>query len=59
MGLGQRLARETLPLVGTPYVETIAVMAKYNPFFERGGMRKIIEQPQPKHAFLIANDFST
>jgi ABC-type ATPase with predicted acetyltransferase domain len=35
IGLGQCLVRETLPLVGTPCVETIAVMAKYNPFFAR------------------------
>jgi ABC-type lipoprotein export system ATPase subunit/GNAT superfamily N-acetyltransferase len=42
-GLGTRLVRETLPLVGTPYVETVAVMARYNPFFEKGGMTKITE----------------
>jgi len=53
IGLGQRLVRETLTLVGTPYVETIAVMARYNPFFERAGMQKIIEQPPPKHALAI------
>lgn len=53
IGLGQRLVRETLPLVGTPYVETIAVMAKYNPFFQRAGMQKIIEQSPPKHALAI------
>jgi len=51
--LGQRLVRETLLLVGTPYVETIAVMAKYNPFFERAGMQKIMEQPPPRHALAI------
>jgi hypothetical protein len=53
IGLGQRLVRETLALSGTPYVETIAVMAKYNPFFERGGMQKIMEQPPSKHALAI------
>ena len=41
IGLGVRLVRETLSLVGRPYVETIAVMAKYNPFFEKAGMRNI------------------
>jgi ABC-type ATPase with predicted acetyltransferase domain len=50
IGLGQHLVRETLPLVGTPYVETIAVMAKYNPFFERAEMQKIMEQSPPRHA---------
>ena len=41
MGSGVRLVRETLPLVGRPYVEAIAVMVKYNPFFEKAGMRRI------------------
>jgi len=53
ISLGQRLVRETLPLAGTPCVETIAVMAKYNPFFERAGMQKIMEQPTSKHALAI------
>ena len=30
-GLGTKLVKETLPLVGKPYVEMVAVMAKYNP----------------------------
>jgi len=58
IGLGQQLVRETLPLVGTPYVETIAVMAKYNPFFERAGMQKIMEQPTPKHALAVRETLS-
>jgi len=58
IGLGQRLVRETLPLVGTPNVETIAVMAKYNPFFERAGMQKIMEQPTPKHALAVRETLS-
>ena len=44
VGLGARLIRETLPLAGTPYVELIAVMAKYSPFAEKAGMQKIAEQ---------------
>ncbi|MEM0006803.1 MAG: GNAT family N-acetyltransferase [Candidatus Bathyarchaeia archaeon] len=48
IGLGTKLVKETLPLAGTPYVETLAVMAKYNPFFERAGMQKIAEsKPNP------------
>jgi hypothetical protein len=43
IGLGAKLVRDTLPLCGKPYVETIAVMAKYNPFFEKAGMTKIAE----------------
>jgi len=53
IGLGQKLVRETLSLAGTPCVETTAVMAKYNPFFERAGMTKIQETPPPKNAIVI------
>lgn len=46
IGLGANLIRETLPLVGTPYVELIAVMAKYSPFAEKAGMTKVaVQQP--------------
>lgn len=41
IGLGVRLVKETMPLVGVPYVETLAVMAKYNPFFEHAGMKEV------------------
>jgi len=41
--LGVKLVSETLPLAGKPYVETTAVMARYNHFFERAGMTKIAE----------------
>ena len=44
MGLGAKLVGETLPLAGTDYVEMSAVMAKYNPFAERAGMRKVAVQ---------------
>jgi GNAT superfamily N-acetyltransferase len=37
IGLGAKLVQETLPLAGTPCVEAIAVMARYNPFFEKTG----------------------
>jgi hypothetical protein len=54
IGLGSKLVKETLPLVGTPYVEMPAVMAKYNPFAEKAGMQKVAEQPPPKEALKIA-----
>ncbi|MEM2108146.1 MAG: GNAT family N-acetyltransferase [Candidatus Bathyarchaeia archaeon] len=54
IGLGARLIRESLPLAGTPYVELVAVMARYNQFAERAGMRKIAEQPPPKQALAVA-----
>jgi len=44
IGLGAKLIRQTLSLAGTPQVEMIAVMAKYNPFAEKVGMQKILEQ---------------
>jgi ABC-type transport system involved in cytochrome c biogenesis ATPase subunit len=46
IGLGVKLIRETLPLVGSAYVEMVAVMAKYNPFAEKAGMRRVtVQQP--------------
>jgi len=53
IGLGQKLVRDTLEKSGTPYVESTAVMAKYNPFFERAGMTKVQETPPPKQALAI------
>ena len=45
IGLGVKLVHETLRLAGTPYVEMSAVMAKYNPFAEKAGMKKVALQP--------------
>jgi hypothetical protein len=53
IGLGARLVRETLGLAGTPFIEMPAVMAKYNPFAEKAGMKKIIEQPPATEAIKI------
>ena len=53
IGLGAKLVKETLPLVGTEYVEMPAVMAKYNPFAERAGMQKMAQQPPPREALKI------
>jgi len=44
IGLGASLVKETLSLVGLSYIEAIAVMSRYNPFFEKAGMRKIMER---------------
>jgi GNAT superfamily N-acetyltransferase len=59
IGLGHKLVRETLHLAGTPYIETVAVMARYNPFFERAGLRKIAESPPVKSALKIAEMLKT
>jgi ABC-type ATPase with predicted acetyltransferase domain len=38
IGLGEKIVKETLSQAETANVETVAVMAKYNPFFEKAGM---------------------
>jgi len=45
IGLGAKLVRESLKLaakMGIRHVETTAAMARYNPFFEKAGMKKIM-----------------
>ena len=54
IGLEQRIVHETSSHAGTPFVELIAVMAKYKPFAERAGMTKIAEHPPAKKALKIA-----
>ena len=44
IGLGKKIIHDTLPLIGTPYVELIAVMAKYSPFAEKAGMQKVAQK---------------
>ncbi len=58
IGLGAKLIRETLPRVGTPCVEMIAVMAKYNPFAEKAGMKKVLEQMPSEEALRVADVLS-
>lgn len=41
IGLGTRLVKETLPQAGSRYVEAIAVMARFNPFFAKAGMTPV------------------
>jgi len=43
IGASVKLLRESLPLCGKPYAEMIAVMARYNPFAEHAGMRRVLE----------------
>jgi len=49
IGLGAKLVAETLTQAGTPYVEAVAVMARYNPFFEKAGMQRIAESKPSLH----------
>ena len=39
-------------------MELVAVMSKYNPFAEKAGMQKIVEQPLAKEALAIATVLS-
>jgi ABC-type ATPase with predicted acetyltransferase domain len=45
IGLGSEIVRRTLPQAPTKIVETLAVMARYNPFFEHAGMTRV-ETPE-------------
>ncbi|MHC4575024.1 MAG: hypothetical protein ACYS76_12980 [Planctomycetota bacterium] len=38
LGLARRLVRETMPEMGVPIIEAMAVMGRVNPFLERAGM---------------------
>jgi hypothetical protein len=59
VGLGAKLIRESLPLVGTDFVELIAVMAKYSPFAEKAGMKRIIQQTEVKSVVKISQTLSS
>ncbi len=41
IGLGAFLVRQTIPRVDAKVIEVVAVMAKYNPFFEKAGMIRV------------------
>jgi len=47
LGLAARLVADTLPQVGTPYVEALAAMGHVHPFFERAGMTAYPWRPSP------------
>ncbi len=59
IGLGAKLVKETLSQAGTPNVETVAVMAKYNPFFEKAGMQRIAESKPSTHMLNALNELET
>ena len=59
VGLGAKLIRESLPLVGTDFVELIAVMAKYSPFAEKAGMKRISQQTEVKSVVKISQTLSS
>lgn len=45
IGLSTKLITETMPRLEVPYVECLAVMAKYHPFLEKAGMVRIDTTP--------------
>jgi ribosomal protein S18 acetylase RimI-like enzyme len=53
IGAGAKLLCESLPKCGKPYVEMIAVMARYNPFAEHAGMTRVCES-KPNNTILEA-----
>ena len=59
VGLGAKLIRESLPLVGTDFVELIAVMAKYSPFAEKAGMKRIVQQSEVKSVVRISQTLAS
>lgn len=46
-------------MAGTLYVEMVAVMAKYNPFAEKAGMKKVFEQQPSEEALRVADALSS
>jgi len=59
VGLGAKLIRESLPSVGTDFVELIAVMAKYSPFAAKAGMKRISQQTEVKSVVKISQKLSS
>jgi ABC-type ATPase with predicted acetyltransferase domain len=59
IGLATKLIKQTLPQAGTPNVETTAVMARYNPFFEKAGMQRIAESKPNPHITTTLNQLET
>lgn len=53
IGLGARLVRETMPLLGVPFIESLAVMGNFNPFFEKAGMRAYRKGRDVRSAVLV------
>jgi GNAT superfamily N-acetyltransferase len=54
LGLASRLVAETMPLVGTPYVESLAAMGEMHPFFVQAGMTAYPQGPSKEGERLAA-----
>ena len=54
LGLASRLVAETMPHVGTVYVEAMAAMGEMHPMFVRAGMTAYAQAPSPQGQRLAA-----
>jgi hypothetical protein len=45
LGLAAAIVRETMPLMNMPFIESLAVMGRVNPFFEKAGMTRFDAPP--------------
>jgi GNAT superfamily N-acetyltransferase len=57
LGLASRLVRETMPEMGVPIIEAMAVMGMVNPFFEKAGMRSYAAK-KPARCLRLVEAFS-
>jgi len=57
LGLASRLVRETMPKMGVPIVEAMAVMGLVNPFFEKAGMKSFTAK-MPARCVQLVEAFS-
>jgi len=53
MGLSQFMLKEYFKLTNIVYTETLAVMANYNPFFEKAGMTRVNVEEDVKRQTMI------
>jgi GNAT superfamily N-acetyltransferase len=57
LGLASRLVRETMPKMGVPIIEAMAVMGLVNPFFEKAGMKSFAAK-MPVRCIQLVEAFS-
>lgn len=53
LGLAYYMLKEYFKLSDCPYIETVAVMANYTPFFEKAGMTKIETEADAKRIGMV------
>jgi len=58
LGLAARLVKETMPIMGVPFIEALAVMGRVNPFFEKAGMTRY-EPPASATSARLIEAFSS